>query len=412
MSNAYNANLYPTNLTRRVFVKKQSGVGVTPSFGAGDALLVISPPKLEQGAPMIEDAEIRNTLSPGDPIPGKFDVGSWELESYIKLPNALGVAPEGGLDALLEGLMGVRALVSSTSVTWSLKPISAGDMPWLSILAGDAIEGELATDCVVTSCEITRETAPTGDGSVFRAKFSGEFVRYRHAIVDQLGADIDVGTEDQVITVTNGKKFDVGMRVQINDDGTVDHNSNAGYLISAISGNDLSVSTAIAGDHTASSSVTIEPWLPASQTEVGTAVHAGRGLTTVDGNTADATGYSITIDTGTKLLVNIESLQDYPPGRQSRATRRQPVIKVSTYKRPGEPVASAWYNHRTGTPVAVNTKVVHPTANVGFYIEAPRCFSERPAPSGSDVIEFEMEYKPKKNSGNDNEVVLSLKAAA
>jgi len=412
MSNTYNANLYPTNLTRRVFVKKQSAVGTTPSFAAADALLVISPPKLEQAAPQIEDAEIRNTLSPGDPIPGKFDVGTWELESYVKLPSSLGTAPEGGLDALFEGLMGVKTVTASTSVVYTLKPITSGDMPWLSILAGDAIEGELATDCVVTSCEITRETAPTGDGSVFRAKFSGEFVRYRHAIVDQLAADIVIATEDQEIEVTNGKKFDVGMRVQINDDGTVDHNTNAGYLIDSITGDVLHVTTAIAGNHTASSSVTIEPWLPASQTEVGTAVHAGRGLTTVDGNTADATGYSINIDTGTKLLVNIESLQDYPPGRQSRATRRQPSIKLSTYKRPGEPVASAWYNHRTGTPVAVNTKVVHPTANVGFHIEAPRCFSERPAPSGSDVIEFEMEYRPKKNSGNDNEVVLSLKAAS
>lgn len=412
MANTYNANLYPTNLTRRVFVKKQSAVGTTPSFTAADALLVISPPKLDQGASMIDDAEIRNTLSPGDPIPGKFDVGTWELESYIKLPGAVDTSPEGGLDALLEGLMGVKTVNSGTSVVYSFKPVSAGDMPWLSILAGDAIEGELATDCVVTSCEITRETAPSGDGSVFRAKFSGEFVRYRHAIVDELAADIDTGTEDQEIEVTNGKKFDVGMRVQINDNGTVDHNSNAGYLIDSITGDVLHVTTAIAGDHTASSSVTIEPWLPASQTEVGVAVHAGFGLTTVDGNTADATGYSIKIDTGTKLLVNIESLSSYAPGRQSRATRRMPEIKVDTYKRPGEPVASAWYNHRTGTPVAVNTRVVHPTANVAFWIEAPRCFLEKPAPGGSDVIEFSMTYKPKKNSGVDNEVVLSLKAAA
>ena len=94
MSNAYNANLYPTNLTRRVFVKKQSAVGTTPSFAAADALLVISPPKLDQGASMIDDAEIRNTLSPGDPIPGKFDVGTWELESYIKLPGAVDTSPE------------------------------------------------------------------------------------------------------------------------------------------------------------------------------------------------------------------------------------------------------------------------------------------------------------------------------
>lgn len=410
MSNTYNANLYPTNLTRRVFVKKQSAVGTTPSFAAADALLVISPPKLDQSAPTIEDAEIRNSLSPGDTIPGKFDVGSWELESYIKIPSALGTAPEGGLDALFEGLMGVRTVTGEPSVVYTFRPIASGDMPWLSILAGDAIEAELATDCIVTSCEITRETAPTGDGSVFRAKFSGEFVRYRHAIVDQLGANIVIATEDQEIEVTNGKKFDVGMRVQINDDGTIDHNSNAGYLIDSITGDVLHVTTAIAGNHTASSSVTIEPWLPATQTEVGTAVHAGRGLTTVDGNTADATGYSITIDTGTKLLVNIESLDDYPPGRQSRATRRMPSIKMSTYKRPGEPVASAWYNHITGTPVAVNTKVVEPAGVVAFHVECPRCFSERPVPGGSDVIEMELEYKPKKNTSNDNEVVLSFKA--
>ena len=408
MANAYNANLIATGQTKVAFVKKETTAGTAITVAAADAILCIAPPVLKQGAPAIENAEIRNTHSPGDPILGKFDVGTWEIEAYMKLPDALGVAPEGGMAALLEGLFGDQAIVADTSVTWTFKP-AGQQMPTYTIKTGDAVEAMEMCGCIVTSAEITRETAPTGDGSVFHAKFQGEGLQLRHAIVDQLGANIL--SSASTVTATNGKKFDAGMRIQINNNGTVDDNTGAGHKIGSISGNVLTLTgSTISGAHTASAAVTIEPWVPSTQTEVGDPVHAGRGLTTIDGDTADATGYSITIDTGNKVLTNVESLTAYPAARYCRATRRAPRIKFTTYKRPGDPVAEARYNHANLVPVAVNTKVVNPAGDVAWHITAPRCTLGEPVESGNEAVEMEFEFMPAFDAAYDDEVAISIAA--
>lgn len=406
---AYNANLIPTGMTQKAFVVAETTAGTAVVPTASKGVLLIAPvSNLEQPVPLIDDAQIRYTQSWGAPFQGKRSPGTVTLSCYIKPSGALGTAPEGGLDNLLYGLMGVKTVNASTSVVYTLLPVSSGNMPTFTVWWGDSIESRRMKGCVVTKGTFKLVTDPAGDGSVLQADFELQGLDLRRCVVDQLGSNITA--TDTTITVTDATKFEVGMLVQINDAGTVDDGT-TGYVITGVNTgtNVLTISNVggVVSPHTASSSVTVEPWLP-SITEVGARVHSAIGACTIGGADALMTGMELTVENGVMVPEDIQGTTEFPPAVWIRADKRRISGKISTYARPG--IGNLWYKHANLTSVAINAQVNNRTGVDAFKIAQPACYIENPQRNGDKAVKVDIAYRAAFNSSFDNELTLSFAA--
>ncbi len=404
MAYPYDANLIATGMTERVFVVPEVTFGTAVAPTADDGVLVIATPRIEQFVPLIDDAQRRNTHSYGDPIRGKLDVGTWELQCYVKPSGALGTAPECG--PLLKALFGVETVTSSTSVVYTFKP-AGGAMPTLTIWRGNNIMAQRAAGCVVKRGEFRLLSDPSSDGSVLQATFSGECVSMIQATRDQLASNTTGSAS--VMVVTDGQKFQVGMRVQIDDAGTIDDNSGAGYPITGISTNTLTVTGTVAA-HTASANTVVEPWLPSTVTEVGVAVHSGIGSATLGGDSVYLTEETVTVENEVMIPVNIRGSSEYPGARQVRATKRRVGREASMYYVPGAGSGNAWYRHLNVSGVAFNSQVNNRSGVDAVKFLSPRAFLEGPQIEGDEAQTLRCAMRTAWTSAYDTELSLSFSA--
>lgn len=402
---SYDQYQIATAMTQKFFIVPETTAGTAVAPAATDGVRLTAFNWGEQPKPRIPDEQLRNTHSPGDPIAGKFEVGTWTAQGYLKLPGALGTPCE--MEELLYGLCGVQTTTGSTSDVFTL--LAAGSvMPTFTLWWGNNIEARRMKGCIVKRAEFRFLAEPAAAGSVLQVTFSGEGIDQRRCIKDQLASDIN--GSGSTIVVTDGGKFEVGMLVQVNDDGTVDDNSGAGYEITGISTNTLTVGTDVPDAATAAATVVVEPFLP-SITEVGAPAHAGIGTCTVGGDAADMTEATFVHENELQILANIQGTSEYPLPRYLRATKRNySGSQISTYMRPGGHAGKAWYRHVNLTNVAVVLQVNNRSGVDAFKISCPRAFIDNPEQSGTEGLIQQCGLMPAYNSSFDNEVSYSFAA--
>lgn len=407
MANTFNPNLIPTSLLMRAFVRPETtaGTAVAPTSATGG--YVLDPLWPDQPVPYIEDEQIRFTQSLGDPIKGRREPGPFSLRVYMKPSGALGTAPEGILDSALTGLLGVKTVNASTSVVYTLAAATTAVQTY-TVWSGNAIEQRRLIGSIFTKGTFNIGTAPADQASILQATFEGVGTRMSCFTYDQLGADID--ENDETLTVTDGQKFvdSLGCRFQINDGGTIDDNAGAGYEILGVSGTTLTTS-AITSAHTASASVTIEPWFP-SITEVGAPAHSGIGAFTFAAETLKHTGTTITFDAGIMIPNDEASTSYYPPNTFIRSDKRMVEWEFEAYMRPSSPATKPYYYHTTHTPAALLCQVNGPSTVDAWKFSSPRAFITETSQVVSKAVKVKSKARAAYNSSFNNEFQISLAA--
>lgn len=231
-----------------------ASAGTTPyTIAAGYA-------ELNQEPSFTNSEEIINSRDVIDRFVDKRPAGTWSIPIYVKPSGTAGTAPMG--DVLFECLMGTKATVALTSVTYTQAITKPSFSLWL--MRGHMLL--FASGCTVTDCKLDGGTK----GSPMLT-FSGGCMR-----MGWCGEDTLSGAEAQgqtVIGVNNPERFSVGAKIW--NSTADDDNTNAGYTITEVdvSGNTITISPAVAPVGGWASGSTIKPYLPAG-TDVGTPVLA------------------------------------------------------------------------------------------------------------------------------------------
>lgn len=397
---AYNANRYNTAMTERIFAAPETTNGTAVAPTAAYGLKLLSGCKVDQEVPHLTDEQRRYTFSMGDPIQGKRNVGAFNIPIYMNMPSALGTAPEWR--RLMKSVCGVETVTADTSVVYTLSgPTVAPNTVTLWYL--DLISQRRATGAIVKELALKYNSAPSDQGSIFNAAFSGEFLQQSKCTEDLLNTATDGSSS--VLVVTDGTKFQVGNRVQVNDNGTIDDNSGAGYPITAISTNTLTVTGTVAA-HATPANCTVEPWAPSTVTEVGSPAHAGIGTSSIAGTTIKMVSADVKITSPWMIPTDEQSTNEYPGASYVPANKREISGTVKLYDKSG--LGGFFGKHQAHTPVSMTLGVQHRNGLVAFKLEMPRVFLGYPTYDGDSARYATFPFKAAWSSAYEDEATISL----
>lgn len=397
---AYNANRYNTAMTERIFAAPETVNGTTVAPTAGYGLKLLSGSKLDQEVPHLTDEQRRYTFSMGDPVQGKRNVGAFNIPIYLNMPSALGTAPEWR--RLMKSLCGVETVTADTSVVYTLGgPTVAPNT--LSLWYLDLISQRLGRGGIVKEMALKYSSAPADQGSIFNAAFSGEFLQQSRCVEDLLNTA--TSGSGSVLVVTDGTKFQVGNRVQVNDAGTIDDNSGAGYPITGISSNTLTVTGTVAA-HATPANCTVEPWGPSTVTEVGSPAHAGIGVSSIGGTTIQMVSADVKITSPWMIPTDEQSTNEYPNASYVPANKREISGTIKLYDKSG--LGGFFGKHQAHTPVAITLGVQHRNGLVAFKLALPRAFLGYPTFDGDAARYATFPFRAAWSSAYEDEATISL----
>jgi hypothetical protein len=207
---------------------------------------------------------------------------SWSVDKYILPSGAAGTAPDD--TDLWEALFGTKAVVSETSVTYSLAKEPSKSLS-LHRFVGHFHEA-------ICGAVPSKGSIKFGGGDEPKVTFSGEGKDHYMNGSSTLASD---ATATADIVVTEPRQFAIGMKVKVGDDD----NTGAGFTITDID-YDTDTLTLNASVTDEDSGAAVVP-LPVTETTAGNVIPVVIGSVTMDSGTVCLTGCSFDIDQKVKL---------------------------------------------------------------------------------------------------------------
>ncbi|HCY86592.1 MAG TPA: hypothetical protein DHV36_15770 [Desulfobacteraceae bacterium] len=258
---------------QQCFVVKETtrGTLVFPS-AAAELVKAAGYAEMNQQPSFSDSEEMEETLDVLDSFQDQAAEGSFSIPTYLRPSGTKGTAPMAGV--LFESLQGVETVNASTDVQYTQATTKPSFSMWLkkdhTVFFGRG-------GCV------SKASLSLGNKGGSKITFTGGFMELGWA-----GTDVVVGavTASTAVTVEDGDKFTAGGRVQIGSDD----NSGAGYEISSVSGNDLTMAENV----TCLDGAEIKGFLP-SFTAVGSPLQSKNTVFKIDDVATKFTNISLDI---------------------------------------------------------------------------------------------------------------------
>ena len=271
-----------------IFAVKETTRGTLAFPSATDLVVPAGNGTIGQVPTYTDSEEIVDSRSLMDQFRDALPAGDWSLPMYMR-PGAAGGSPQGS--ALFESLFGAKAVVSDTSVTYSLAKELPSFSLWLKY--GDTVFFAKGATADMAKFASAKKGAVKWD-------FSGKFMARGWCGTDELAVAIDyVATPITSVVVKDAKKYTVGARIKI---GT-DDNTAAGFTVTAVDydTDTLTISPGISSDQPIDA--VVAPFLPAG-TVIGEPVEARTLAVSLDNGatTTKITSFDLTITNNVQYL--------------------------------------------------------------------------------------------------------------
>jgi len=287
---------------RRIFAVTETTFGTQVKPSATDALRMLSGAIESPGDHRIERDDNRPSRSLEAQITGPIPPVAWSYEGYVIPSGTAGTPPD--VHALLMAAMGTDSYTNTpaTSDAYALTD-TAQNRGSLSLYEFYPAGGSAAKDGVhmesLFGAIVSTMSISGSGGEPPKITFGG--VGATHVLTGRDDVN-DATPSGATITVTNGKQFRVGSVVAFYEtaDGTtlVDDNAAAGFKVTAVSGNDITLENSLTGSPgSVADNDIIAPWAP-TETVVGTPIPGINGGLTVEGVTVSPLAYEVNLDNG------------------------------------------------------------------------------------------------------------------
>jgi hypothetical protein len=268
------SNTVARAIEQTCFVCKETTTG-TPVYPteAAEKIIAAGYVDINQQPTYTNSEEINNSLDLLERFQDQVGAGSFTIPTYFRPSGTAGTAPMAKV--LFESLMGVETTAAVTSVTYSQATTKPSFTLWTK-------KGHTVFFGAGACCEAGKINFTNKGGA--KVDFSGGFMRMGWAGTDAVDGAV---AESNSVTVTDGKKFTANAYVQIGDDT----NTGAGYKISSVSGNVLTMADSITCDDAA----VIKGYLP-EFTCVGTPMESKETSITLDAAATNLKSLSLYIN--------------------------------------------------------------------------------------------------------------------
>lgn len=339
-----------TGVQQQYWVKEEATFDTALAETATDAVNLIEL-SIEPEMNFDKTIEHTGTASLQNEIEGKRG-GKWTAVSYI-MPVSVGTEPDAG--PFFKAAMG-----SVSGSDYSLTD-SQTSIPTLQIIkyAGDNLYE------IINGCWVEEMSIESVGGSAPKVTFSGGFASYGWCYG---GATVSSGSGTSVtLNADHGNRVGVNSLVKFD----TEDNSGAGYRVTAVSGDVLTISPTLAGPVSASDAVAP---VVTTQTLTGTIQGGISGDLTIAGTSVGVISYKMTLSTGVKGLD-----QEATSNRANRVVRvaREVSGECQFYFLESEDstelLGRAWYDtqialvHRIG-PATAGSRLTITTPSVRFNV--------------------------------------------
>jgi hypothetical protein len=231
-----------------------------------------------------DSEEIKESRDVTERFQGRWNPGEFTIPMYLRPSGTAGTAPDG--DALLQSLMGSKATVALTSVTYS----QAVDKPSFSLWRKVDESVLWARGCVVTGLKMDVSTGAGGAMVTFTGQFA-EMGWGGTTVVD--GGQLIAATVINLPT-DKAKLYKAGTYVEFTDGTTVWSRTNQGYRIASVDYANDTITLAHGLEIALDNGDTVRPWLPAG-TEVGAPIEMRKAYCALDSTTTVVKSISMNI---------------------------------------------------------------------------------------------------------------------
>lgn len=374
-----------------VFAIIETTEGTLKAPTAGTFLVPAGYVDITQTPNFTDSEEIINSRDVTDRFQGRWNPGEFTIPMYLRPSGTAGTAPDG--DALWTSLMGQKATVALTSVTYS----QTVDKPSFSLWRQVDESVLWARGCVCTGCKIDVQTGAGGA----MVTFSGQF-----AEMGWCGTSLLEGAHliaDDTIQLETGKAklYKAGSLVQFVDkgSGTTYNRSNAGYVISSIDYATDIITLANGLEHALDDASTCKPWLPTG-TEVGAPLEMKKAYIVFDSVNKVVKSFSLNINDPVQYLEEIT--QDAYPVTYA-GTKRDIGGTITKMMRQAD-LADFYYGDNN-TTVDLDLVVGDAAGSIATF-NFPKAEIEFPALANADpTIEISMNWKALATNGEDSATV-------
>jgi hypothetical protein len=274
--------LIPREQSVWVVDETTEGTSVLPA--ATDAIAVVGTSTLNQESSYTNSEEIANSRSILDQARDMTGPGEFRFQTYIRVDSAAGSIPNES--DLWEGLLGTETISAGSSVTYTPAINRNSYTVWWKIsnvvLAG-------------FGAKINQVEVSSGSTGYTTCDWTGNFLQLGFCGESTLSGAHTAGATS--IAVTDGAQFSEGMFIQINSMT----NADAGYKISSVSGNTLTIADGITA--AASDTDAVEFFMP-DHTLSGDPMEARGGALTIDSAATTYRTFSITMANGDEAITD------------------------------------------------------------------------------------------------------------
>lgn len=294
------ANLHALPRERKFYAKAETTFGTAAQPAGTDALKIR--PGTQFGAAAITRTarnDNRATRDVLERITGNIDPIDFTVETFLLPSGSAGTAPDAG--PLFKAAMGVETVSGGVSVTYSTTDTQGAQD---SLTLYDQISYVLSEHLVGAVVQEMKISGSGGDTPIvtFTGQGKNHWLTGRSALAGAFSTS--------TVTVADGSMFKVGSLVAIIDPTTlavVDSNSGAGFPVTAVSGNDVTVTGTPTGTDAADILI---PWSPTETT-------AGSPLSGKDLATMTLGGSAVRVTQWEVSLANNHSLHADEAGQQT-----------------------------------------------------------------------------------------------
>jgi len=360
------------------------GTLVFPQSSGIEACVPAGFPEMSQNPSFVNSDEVVYSRDVLAKFQNVTPAGTFTLPIYIRPSGTAGTAPMG--DNLLLSLFGKKTVVGGTSVTYAQQVVKPSLSLWFQ-------RGHTIFNAAGAVVDAMKMSFTTKGGAL--ATLSGQFLKMGYAGTSQLTAI--AATAATAITVDDGTKYTVGSVIQNTsaNTGAGDHGvGSAGYTVTAVTGNVLTISPGIVAAAGWSVGDTICGYLPVG-TPAGSALSFRQSLFTVEGTSRNLKGLDFNYSDSVKILDDEITSSGYPVDYLESA--RQIDGSLHCYLRRNDiGLITQGMNMNKGALVAQ----IGSTAGSIATINVPKAVYEVPQlKTAAPAVEFDLKYTAISNSG-------------
>jgi hypothetical protein len=394
------SQLHALGRNRKFYAVDETTFGTFVKPTGGDAVKVLSASfDPSQERKNREDSRATRSHIADDQIDGK-KAASWSVEAYLipsgDATNSTTIVPD--IDQLLTKALGTGTATSSPSkMTYTLN--SNQDLGSLTLVQHfNETFMEALTGCYVNSMTLSiaggeepKLSFEGGSSGTFIPTTTSSTTGASTATVDGSGSGTTVDVQSG-----EGKNFKVGSVIKVGSDD----NGGAGYEVTGISGDQLTVGTSITSYTDLDAVVPFAP----DETVAGQPIAGILGSLTVDGSSFPITSFEVTVTNNMKAIED-EAYQagttDYVPGFRdvtgSLSIRCRRDLAIEIGKRPDFTNRNVVVTCGSATGATVTTTLARCQFQVSG-VETPQ----------SDEVVIPLEFKALASTAGDNEITIAF----